>query len=136
MPEENVSRFWISPVVGIAVGGQNLGGHGDKNTAGGNYGWNFAGLAWFFLAGVLFGFDIIKKKFGLFFSPVLMIGGSVVLPGLGFGVSIGRRLNLGLIIPIEVLTVVIGTTLAAIGSIIIGALLVIGVIALIWKHVK
>jgi hypothetical protein len=94
-------------------------------------GWNFAGLDWYFVLGLILGLDLIVDKFGLYVAPLIMVGSNSLVPGVGFGISLFRRIGLGVIIPFWMLGVIIPTIVAIIGSAAIGVLLLIGIVAAI-----
>ena len=124
------NRGWVSVTVGVAAGGvAGQGAPGRDNEHKGLVGWNFAGLDWYFIAGLIFGLDFIVDKFGIYAAPVIMFGSNSVIPGIGFGVALFR---LGLIVPIWTLGVIVPAIIAVIGSAAIGVILLIGIGALIF----
>lgn len=131
-----LKRFWLSIAVGVGIGSQTGGAGGEKEEKNGHYGWNFLGLEWFFLFGPLLGFDILYKKFGLTFTPLGIVGANFLGFGLGGGFHIGRKINIGIFVPIEALAVIIPTWSAGILSGIIGILFIVGIIALIYRFIK
>ena len=125
-------RGWISVTVGIAadgVTGQGAPGRDDEHK--GLAGWNFAGLDWYFVIGLIFGFDLAVDKFGVYAAPLIMIGSNSVVPGIGFGISLFRRIGLGVILPFWMLGIIVPTIIAAIGSAAIGVILLIGLVLII-----
>ena len=89
-------RGWISVTVGVAADGvTGQGAPGKDNEHKGLAGWNFAGLDWYFVVGLIFGFDLVVDKFGLYVAPLIMIGSDSIVPGIGVGISLFRRIGLG-----------------------------------------
>ena|SRR5208337_1527793 len=125
-------RGWASITVGIAAGGvAGQGAPGRDNEHKGLAGWNFAGLDWYFVLGLIFGFDFIVDKFGLYAAPLIMIGSNSFVPGIGFGIALFRRFGLGVIIPFWMLGVIVPTIFATIASAAIGIVLLIGIVVAI-----
>ena len=125
-------RGWASITVGIAAGGvAGQGAPGRDNEHKGLAGWNFAGLDWYFVLGLIFGFDFIVDKFGLYAAPLIMVGSNSLVPGIGFGISLFRRFGLGVIIPFWMLGVIVPTIFATIASAAIGIVLLIGIVVAI-----
>jgi len=125
-------RGWASITVGIAAGGvAGQGAPGRDNEHKGLAGWNFAGLDWYFVLGLIFGFDFIVDKFGLYAAPLIMIGSNSFVPGIGFGIALFRRFGLGVIIPFWMLGVIVPTIFATIASTAIGIVLLIGIVVAI-----
>ena len=125
-------RGWASITVGIAAGGvAGQGAPGRDNEHKGLAGWNFAGLDWYFVLGLIFGFDFIVDKFGLYAAPLIMVGSNSFIPGIGFGISLFRRFGLGVIIPFWMLGVIVPTIFATIASAAIGVVLLIGIVVAI-----
>ena len=125
-------RGWIAPTVGIAAGGvTGQGAPGKNDEHKGLAGWNFAGLDWYFVIGLIFGFDLAVDKFGVYAAPLIMIGSDSVVPGIGFGISLFRRIGLGVILPFWMLGIIVPTIVAAIGSAAIGIVLLIGLVLII-----
>ena len=125
-------RGWASITVGIAAGGvAGQGAPGRDNEHKGLAGWNFAGLDWYFVLGLIFGFDFIVDKFGLYAAPLIMVGSNSFVPGIGFGISLFRRFGLGVIIPFWMLGVIVPTIFATIASAAIGIVLLIGIVVAI-----
>ena len=117
-------RGWASITVGVAadgVTGQGQPGRDDNHK--GLAGWNFAGLDWYFVIGLIFGFDLVVEKFGVYVAPLVMIGSDSVVPGVGVGISLFRRLGLGVIIPFWMFGVIVPAIVAVIGSAAIGVVL-------------
>jgi hypothetical protein len=125
-------RGWVSITVGVAADGvAGQGAPGRDNEHKGLAGWNFAGLDWYFVIGLIFGFDLVVDKFGLYLAPLIMIGSDSIVPGVGVGIALFRRIGLGVIIPFWMLGIIVPTIVAIIGSAAIGVLLVIGIAAAI-----
>jgi hypothetical protein len=125
-------RGWIAPTAGIAAGGvTGQGAPGKDDEHKGLAGWNFAGLDWYFVIGLIFGFDLAVDKFGVYAAPLIMIGSNSVVPGIGFGISLFRRIGLGVILPFWMLGIIVPTIVAAIGSAAIGIVLLIGLVLII-----
>jgi len=125
-------RGWVSFTVGVAaegVAGQGSPGRDDEHK--GLAGWNFAGLDWYFVLGLIFGFDLIVDRFGLYVAPLIMVGSNSLVPGVGIGVSLFRRIGFGVLVPFWMFGVIVPVFVAAIGSVAIGAVLLIGVVLLI-----
>ena len=125
-------RGWIAPTAGIAAGGvtgQGAPGRDDEHK--GLAGWNFAGLDWYFIIGLIFGFDFAVDKFGVYAAPVIMIGSDSIVPGIGLGISLFRRVGLGVIVPFWMLGIIVPTFVAVIGSAAVGVVLVIGIVLVI-----
>ena len=126
-------RGWASITVGIAVDGvTGQGSPGRDNDHKGLAGWNFAGLDWYFVVGLIFGFDFVVDKFGLYLAPLIMIGSDSIVPGVGVGIALFRRVGLGVIIPFWMFGVIVPTIVAVIGSAAIGILLLIGVVVAVF----
>lgn len=81
--------------------------------------------------GVIFDLDLIVDKFGIYVAPLIMVGSNSVLPGVGFGIALFRRIGLGVIIPFWMFGVIVPAIIAVIGSVAIGILLLIGIEAMI-----
>jgi hypothetical protein len=94
-------------------------------------GWNFAGLDWYFVVGLIFGLDFVVDKFGVYVAPLIMIGSNSVVPGVGFGIALFRRIGLGVIVPFWMLGVIVPAIAALIGSAAIGIVLLIGLVLLV-----
>ena len=125
-------RGWISITVGIAADGvTGQGASGKDNEHKGLAGWNFAGLDWYFVAGLIFGFDFIVDKFGVYAAPLIMIGSDSVVPGIGFGIALFRRIGLGVIVPFWMLGIIVPTIVAVIGSAAVGIVLLVGIVLII-----
>lgn len=125
-------RGWASITVGIAAGGiAGQGAPGRDNEHKGLAGWNFAGLDWYFVLGLIFGFDFIVDKFGLYAAPLIMVGSNSFVPGIGFGIALFRRVGLGIIIPFWMLGVIVPTIFATVASAAIGVVLLIGIVVAI-----
>jgi hypothetical protein len=125
-------RGWASITVGVAADGvAGQGSPGRDNEHKGLAGWNFAGLDWYFVIGLIFGLDLMVDKFGVYVAPLIMIGSDSVVPGVGIGISFFRRLGLGAIIPFWMFGVIVPAIVAVIGSAAIGVLLLIGIVAAI-----
>ncbi|MGD0422768.1 MAG: hypothetical protein ABSA92_04855 [Candidatus Bathyarchaeia archaeon] len=125
-------RGWVSITVGIAAGGvAGQGASGKDNEHKGLAGWNFAGLDWYFVLGLIFGFDFVVDKFGLYAAPLIMIGSNSIVPGIGLGIALFRRVGLGVIIPFWMFGVIVPTIFATIASAAIGVILLIGVVVAI-----
>ena len=125
-------RGWISITVGVAVDGvTGQGASGKDNEHKGLAGWNFAGLDWYFVVGLIFGLDFVVDKFGVYAAPLIMIGSDSVVPGIGFGIALFRRLGFGVIIPFWMFGVIVPAIIAVIGSAAIGILLLILIVAAI-----
>ena len=126
-------RGWASITVGIAAGGvTGQGSPGKDNEHKGLAGWNFAGLDWYFVIGLIFGFDFVVDRFGLYVAPLVMIGSDSVVPGVGVGIALFRRVGLGVIIPFWMFGFIVPTIVAVLGSVAIGILLLIGVVVAIF----
>jgi len=125
-------RGWASITVGVAadgVTGQGSPGRDDEHK--GLAGWNFAGLDWYFVIGLIFGLDFVVDKFGVYVAPLIMIGSDSIVPGVGIGISFFRRVGLGVIIPFWMVGVVVPAIVAIIGSAAIGVLLLIFIVVAI-----
>ena len=126
-------RGWASITVGIAADGvTGQGSPGRDNDHKGLAGWNFAGLDWYFVIGLIFGFDLVVDKFGLYVAPLIMIGSVSIVPGVGIGIALFRRVGLGVIIPFWMFGVIVPTIVAVIGSLAVGVILLIGVVLAIF----
>ena len=122
-------RGWVSITVGVAADGiAGQGAPGRDNEHKGLAGWNFAGLDWYFVIGLICGFDLVGEKFGVYAAPLIMIGSNSIVPGVGVGFALFRRIGLGVIIPFWMLGVIVPTIVAIIGSAAIGIVLLIGVV--------
>ncbi len=116
----------------MAAGGvTGQGAPGRDNEHKGLAGWNFVGLDWYFVLGLIFGLDLVVDKFGLYVAPLIMVGSNSIVPGVGFGIALFRRICLGAIIPFWMLGIIVPTIVAVIGSAAIGVLLLIGIVAAI-----
>jgi len=125
-------RGWISITVGVAANGlTGQGASGKDNEHKGLAGWNFAGLDWYFVIGLIFGLDLVVDKFGLYAAPLIMVGSDSVVPGIGLGISFFRRIGLGVIVPFWMLGVIVPAIVAVIGSAAIAVVLLIGLVILI-----
>ncbi len=125
-------RAWASITVGIAAGGvAGQGSPGRDNEHKGLAGWNFAGFDWYFVLGIILGYDFIVDKFGLYVAPLIMIGSNSIIPGIGVGISLFRRIGLGVILPFWMLGIIIPTIFATVASAAIGVALLIGIILVI-----
>lgn len=125
-------RGWVSFTVGVAAGGvAGQGAPGRDNEHKGLAGWNFAGLDWYFVLGLILGLDLIVDRFGLYVAPLLMVGSNSIVPGVGLGISLFRRIGFGVIIPFWMLGVIVPTIIAVIGSAAIGVLLLLGIVVAI-----
>ena len=125
-------RGWVSFTVGVAADGvTGQGAPGRDNEHKGLAGWNFAGLDWYFVLGLIFGFDLVVDKFGLYVAPLIMIGSNSIVPGVGVGISLFRRIGLGIIIPFWMFGLIVPAIVAAIGSAVIGVVLLIGIVVAI-----
>jgi hypothetical protein len=125
-------RGWFSITVGVAAGGvAGQGAPGRDNEHKGLAGWNFAGLNWYFVIGLIFGFDFVVDKFGVYAAPLIMFGSNSVIPGVGFGIALFRRIGLGVIIPFWMLGVIVPAFIAIIGSAAIGVLLLVGIVVVV-----
>jgi len=125
-------RAWASITVGIAAGGvAGQGSPGRDNEHKGLAGWNFAGFDWYFVLGIILGYDFIVDKFGLYVAPLVMIGSNSIIPGIGVGISLFRRIGLGVILPFWMLGIIIPTIFATVASAAIGVALLIGIILVI-----
>lgn len=125
-------RGWASITVGVAAAGvTGQGSPGRDNEHKGLAGWNFAGLDWYFVIGLIFGFDFVVDRFGVYLAPLIMIGSDSIVPGVGFGIALFRRIGLGVIIPFWMFGVIVPAIVAVIGSAAIGVLLLIGIVAAI-----
>ena len=130
-------RGWISVTVGVAadgVAGQGAPGRDQEHK--GLAGWNFAGLDWYFVLGLIFGFDFMVDRFGVYAAPLIMIGSNSVVPGIGFGVALFRRIGLGVIVPFWMLGLIVPGIVASVGSAAIGIVILIGVILLVVGAVR
>lgn len=126
-------RGWASITVGIAADGvTGQGSPGKDNEHKGLAGWNFAGLDWYFVIGLIFGFDFLVDQFGVYLAPLIMIGSDSIVPGVGVGIALFRRVGLGVIIPFWMFGVIVPTIVAVIGSAAIGVILLIGVVLAIF----
>jgi hypothetical protein len=122
----------VSITVGVAADGvTGQGAPGRDNEHKGLAGWNFAGLDWYFVIGLIFALDLVVDKFGLYVAPLIMIGSDSIVPGVGLGIALFRRIGLGVIIPFWMFGVIVPAIVAVIGSAAIGVLLLIGIVAAI-----
>jgi hypothetical protein len=125
-------RGWVSFTVGVAADGvAGQGSPGRDNEHKGLAGWNFAGLDWYFVIGMIFGLDLVVDRFGLYVAPLIMIGSDSLVPGVGVGIALFRRIGLGVIVPFWMFGIIVPAIVAAIGSAAIGVLLLIGIVAVI-----
>ena len=125
-------RGWVSFTVGVAADGvAGQGSPGRDNEHKGLAGWNFAGLDWYFVLGLILGFDLVVDKFGLYAAPLIMIGSNSVVPGVGVGIALFRRIGLGVIIPFWMFGIIVPAIVAVIGSAAIGVVLLICVVVAI-----
>ena len=130
-------RGWVSITVGVAADGvAGQGAPGRENEHKGLAGWNFAGLDWYFVLGLIFGLDLVVDRFGLYVAPLIMIGSDSIVPGVGIGIALFRRIGLGVIIPFWMFGVIVPAIVAVIGSAAIGVLLLIGIVAVILGVVR
>jgi hypothetical protein len=130
-------RGWASITVGIAADGvTGQGSPGRDNDHKGLAGWNFAGLDWYFVIGLIFGFDFVVERFGVYLAPLIMIGSDSVVPGVGIGISLYRRLGFGVIIPFWMFGVIVPAIVALIGSAAIGVVLLFFIVVAIWGLVR
>jgi hypothetical protein len=60
-----------------------------------------------------------------------MIGSNSIVPGIGLGIALFRRVGLGVIIPFWMFGVIVPTIFATIASAAIGVILLIGVVVAI-----
>jgi len=98
------------------------------------YSLGFACIAcvlWYFVIGLILGLDLIVDRFGLYLAPLLMVGSNSIVPGVGLGISLFRRIGFGVIIPFWMLGVIVPTIIAVIGSAAIGVLLLLGIVVAI-----
>jgi hypothetical protein len=125
-------RGWVSITVGVAADGvAGQGAPGRDNEHKGLAGWNFAGLDWYFVIGLIFGLDLVIGKFGMYVAPLIMIGSDSIVPGVCIGIALFRRIGLGVIIPFWMFGVIVPAIVAVIGSVAIGVLLLIGIVVAI-----
>lgn len=125
-------RGWISITVGVAADGvTGQGASGKNNEHKGLAGWNFAGLDWYFVIGFIFGLDFVVDKFGVYAAPLIMIGSNSIVPGIGFGIALFRRVGLGVIAPFWMLELIVPAVVATIGSAAIAIVLLIGLVLII-----
>ena len=130
-------RGWASITVGLAADGvTGQGSPGKDNEHKGLAGWNFAGLDWYFVIGLIVGFDFVVDRFGVYVAPLIMIGSDSIVPGVGIGISFFRRLGLGVIIPFWMLGVIVPAIVAVIGSAAIGVVLLIFIVVAILGIVR
>jgi len=130
-------RGWISITVGVAADGvTGQGASGKDNEHKGLAGWNFAGLDWYFVVGLIFGLDFVVAKFGIYAAPLIMIGSDSVVPGMGFGIALFRRIGFGVILPFWMLGIIVPAIVAAIGSAAIAIVLLIGLVLIIAGAVR
>jgi len=71
-------------------------------------------------------------RFGLYVAPLVMIGSDSIVPGVGVGIALFRRVGLGVIIPFWMFGFIVPTIVAVLGSVAIGILLLIGVVVAIF----
>ena len=71
---------------------------------------------------------MVGEKFGVYAAPLIMIGSNSIVPGVGVGFALFRRIGLGVIIPFWMLGVIVPAIVAVIGSAAIGIVLLIGVV--------
>jgi len=125
-------RGWMSITVGVAADGvAGQGAPGKDNEHKGLAGWNFAGLDWYFVVGLIFGLDFVVDKFGVYAAPLIMVGSNSVVPGVGFGIALFRRIGLGVIVPFWMLGIIVPAIVATIGSAAIGVVLLIALVLII-----
>ena len=60
-----------------------------------------------------------------------MIGSNSVVPGMGFGIALFRRIGFGVILPFWMLGIIVPAIVAVIGSAAIGIVLLIGLVLII-----
>ena len=94
-------------------------------------GWNFAGLDWYFVIGLILGFDFVVDRFGVYVAPLVMVGSNSIVPGVGLGIALFRRIGLGVIVPFWMFGIIVPAIVAIIGSAAIGILLLLGVVLII-----
>jgi hypothetical protein len=115
--------------VGVAAGGvSGQGAPGRDNEHKGLAGWNFAGLDWYFVLGLIFDLDLVVDRFGLYVAPLIMVGSNSLVPGVGVWVALFRRIGLGVIIPFWMFGVLVPAVVAFIGSVAIGVPLLLGLV--------
>jgi len=130
-------RVWFSVTVGVAANGvTGQGSPGRDNEHKGLAGWNFAGLDWYFVVGLICGLDFLVDKFGVYAAPLIMIGSNSVVPGIGLGIALFRRICLGVIIPFWMFGVIIPAIVATIGSAAVGIVLLIGFVLMIVTAIR
>jgi len=130
-------RLWFSVTVGVAANGvTGQGSPGRDNEHKGLAGWNFAGLDWYFVVGLICGLDFLVDKFGVYAAPLIMIGSNSVVPGIGLGIALFRRICLGVIIPFWMFGVIIPAIVATIGSAAVGVVLLIGFVLMIVTAIR
>ena len=130
-------RLWFSVTVGVAANGvTGQGSPGRDNEHKGLAGWNFAGLDWYFVVGLICGLDFLVDKFGVYAAPLIMIGSNSVVPGIGLGIALFRRICLGVILPFWMLGVIIPAIVATIGSAAVAVVLLIGFMLMIVAAVR
>jgi len=109
-------RGWVSITVGVAADGvAGQGAPGRDNEHKDLAGWNFAGLDWYFALGLISCFDFVVDRFGLYVAPLIMIGSDSIVPGVGVGIALFRRVGLRVIIPFWMFGVIVPTIVAVIG---------------------
>jgi hypothetical protein len=125
-------RGWISITAGVAVDGvTGQGASGKDNEHKGLAGWNFAGLDWYFIIGLIFGLDLVVDQFGVYVAPLIMIGSNSVVPGIGFGVALSRRVGFGVIVPFWMLGIIVPAIVALVGSAAIGIVALVFLVLII-----
>ena len=126
------NRGWVSITVGVAADGlAGQGAPGRDSEHKGLAGWNFAGLDWYFVIGLILGFDFVVDRFGVYVAPLVMVGSNSIVPGVGLGIVLFRRIGLGVIVPFWMFGVIVPAIVAIIGSAAIGILLLLGVVLII-----
>jgi hypothetical protein len=60
-----------------------------------------------------------------------MVGSNSIVPGVGFGIALFRRIGFGVIIPFWMLGIIMPAIVAVIGSAAIGMVLLIGIVVAI-----
>ena len=70
-------------------------------------------------------------RFGVYVAPLIMVGSNSIVPGVGLGIALFRRIGLGVIVRFWMFGIIVPAIIAIIGSAAIGILLLLGVVLII-----